>query len=79
MPSITWIIGPEPVGCADADALHRAYIEDIVGRYYGRPATREEIDREAAGPPAPDLMPPRGVASPPAVPACGCARPASRS
>lgn len=61
MPSITWTIAPEPVGCADAAELHRAYIEDIVGRYYGRPATREEIDQELAGTPASDLVPPRGV------------------
>lgn len=61
MPSrITWTIAPEPVGSADADALHRAYIEDIVGRYHGRPATPEEIDQEVADPAA-DLAPPHGV------------------
>lgn len=41
-------------------ALH-AYIEDIVSRYYGRPATPDEVRDELAGEPSADLVPPRGV------------------
>jgi GNAT superfamily N-acetyltransferase len=41
-------------------ALH-AYIEDIVSRYHGRPATPDEVRDVLADEPSDDLVPPRGV------------------
>ncbi|MBG6212215.1 MAG: GNAT family N-acetyltransferase [Cryobacterium sp.] len=37
------------------------YYEDIVGRYYGRPATRPEVLDAQAGYPSDDLAPPTGL------------------
>ncbi|NLU72400.1 GNAT family N-acetyltransferase [Streptomyces sp. HNM0575] len=59
--SRTWTIGPEAVGGEDAVALQRAYLDEVVTRYYGRPATREEVDEEFAGTSATELTPPRGL------------------
>lgn len=56
-----WTVAPEPVTGEDAVALSRAYLDDIIGRYYGRPATAVEIDEEYALMPVRDLAPPRGV------------------
>jgi GNAT superfamily N-acetyltransferase len=58
---MSWTVTPEPVGGEDAVALHRAYLDEVVARYYGRPATREEIDEEFAGLSGADLTPPRGA------------------
>ncbi|PRY40706.1 putative N-acetyltransferase YhbS [Umezawaea tangerina] len=38
----------EPVGSADATALLRGYLLEIIGRYWGRPSTEEEVDAELA-------------------------------
>jgi GNAT superfamily N-acetyltransferase len=61
MSGMSWTIGPEAAGSEDASALHRAYVDEVVSRYYGRPATREEVDEELAGMSAAELTPPRGV------------------
>ncbi|MCH6162102.1 GNAT family N-acetyltransferase [Streptomyces marispadix] len=58
---MSWTINPEAVGDEDAVALHRAYLDEVVSRYYGRPATREEVDEELAGMSAAEITPPRGV------------------
>ncbi|GLY65968.1 hypothetical protein Atai01_25870 [Amycolatopsis taiwanensis] len=56
-----WTIEPSPVDHPDATAVMRDYLEDVAGRYYGRPATAEEVDRALAAEPADDLVPPSGV------------------
>ncbi|GAB2797506.1 hypothetical protein GCM10027091_31440 [Streptomyces daliensis] len=58
---MNWNIAPASVGTAEADAVLRAYIDDIAGRYYGRPATPEEIDTALAESPSDDLAPPHGA------------------
>lgn len=58
---MTWTIAPEAATGEDAVALHRAYIDEVVTRYYRRPATPEEIDEEFAGMSPAELTPPRGV------------------
>lgn len=58
---MTWTIAPEAATGEDAVTLHRAYIDEVVTRYYRRPATREEIDEEFAGLSPEELTPPRGV------------------
>ncbi|RAJ71839.1 acetyltransferase (GNAT) family protein [Streptomyces sp. Amel2xB2] len=58
---MTWAIAREPAVGGDAVALHRAYLDEVVSRYYGRPATPTEIDEEFAGMSPADLTPPRGV------------------
>jgi GNAT superfamily N-acetyltransferase len=61
MSGMSWTITPEAAGGEDAVALHRAYLDEVVSRYYGRPATREEVDEELAGMSAGELTPPHGV------------------
>ncbi|WP_229376046.1 GNAT family N-acetyltransferase [Streptomyces spirodelae] len=61
MTGVTWIIRPEPIDSPDAVATVRAYIREIAGRYYGRPATEQEIDAALAGEPDDGLVPPKGV------------------
>lgn len=56
----SWTIAPLPVGHPDSAALLRAYYDDIVGRYHGRRATREEVDAALAEEPSDDLAPPTG-------------------
>jgi GNAT superfamily N-acetyltransferase len=43
-----WTVTPEGVDAADAVALLRAYLLEIIGRYWGRVATEQEVDRELA-------------------------------
>ncbi|KAA9165738.1 GNAT family N-acetyltransferase [Amycolatopsis acidicola] len=54
-------ITPVPVGHPDAVAVLRAYIGDIAGRYYGRPATEAEIEQALADEPSDHLQPPGGL------------------
>lgn len=44
-----------------ARRILRAYYEDIVGRYYSRPATGDEIDEAIRQGPSDDLAPPTGL------------------
>jgi GNAT superfamily N-acetyltransferase len=41
-------VAPEAVDTADAVALLRAYRLEIIGRYWGRVATEQEVDQELA-------------------------------
>ncbi|MFE0464282.1 GNAT family N-acetyltransferase [Kitasatospora sp. NPDC058965] len=40
-----WTVTPVPVDHPDAVAVVRAYLTEIVGRYWGRPATGAEVDQ----------------------------------
>lgn len=52
-----------PVSLADPEAhdVLRAYLAEIVSRYWGRPATAAEVDREMVEDPSDDLAPPTGT------------------
>jgi len=59
---------PEPVlievvapDASAASEILRSYIDDVASRYYGRPATDEEIDASLREDPSIDLAPPSGV------------------
>ncbi|WP_338146384.1 GNAT family N-acetyltransferase [Streptomyces boncukensis] len=58
---MNWKITPADIESAEAVATVRAYVDDIASRYYGRPATGEEIDTALAEEPDDELAPPRGV------------------
>ncbi|MBQ0866834.1 GNAT family N-acetyltransferase [Streptomyces sp. A73] len=60
MAGVTWTVRPEPVESPDAIATVRAYIREIAGRYYGRPATEQEVDAALAAEPDDELVPPKG-------------------
>lgn len=57
---VTWTIQPEPRTSPDAVAAVRAYLREIAGRYWGRPATEQEVDAVLAEEPDDELVPPRG-------------------
>lgn len=44
-----------------AQRVLRAYIEDVAGRWYGRPATSTEVDQSLREDPSDHLQPPTGV------------------
>lgn len=48
-------------GSPEADAIVRAYLTDVASRYYGRPATPEEVDRALRDEPYADLEADTGV------------------
>ncbi|MFK3979205.1 GNAT family N-acetyltransferase [Micromonospora sp. NPDC050397] len=54
-------ISPARPDSAAGRAILRAYFDDIVGRYHGRPATADEIDRVLIDEPSDDLVPPVGL------------------
>lgn len=56
-----WTITLTPIGHPDAVAVLRAYFDDIVSRYHGRPATAAELDAAMLDDPSDDLAPPTGV------------------
>ncbi|MFD4192133.1 GNAT family N-acetyltransferase [Amycolatopsis thermoflava] len=56
-----WTINPVPVTDPAAQAILRAYFDDIASRYYGRPATVAELDTAMADDPSDDLVPPTGL------------------
>ncbi|MGP3973299.1 GNAT family N-acetyltransferase [Streptomyces sp. 8N114] len=58
---MTWTIKPEPVTAPDSVATIRAYLDEIVGRYYERPATEQEIDAALVAEPDDELVPPKGA------------------
>ncbi|MGH3247138.1 MAG: GNAT family N-acetyltransferase [Trebonia sp.] len=45
----------------EARRILRAYFDDVASRYYGRPATRDEIAAAMSEDPSDDLAPPRGL------------------
>ncbi|GGW75709.1 GNAT family N-acetyltransferase [Streptomyces xantholiticus] len=55
-----WTMAPEPFDTPDATALRRAYYHDVASRYWGRPATTEEVDEGLTGDGARRLTPPTG-------------------
>ena len=57
---MAWTIAPAPLDGAEAAAVLRAYFDDIVGRYLGRPATDEETDGALADWPTHGLAHPDG-------------------
>ncbi|MFI8994944.1 GNAT family N-acetyltransferase [Streptomyces sp. NPDC053542] len=56
-----WAVGAEPVASAEAAGVLREYLAEVASRWYGRPATDEELDRAIAEDPVDDLTPPGGV------------------
>ncbi|HWG63541.1 MAG TPA: GNAT family N-acetyltransferase [Streptosporangiaceae bacterium] len=48
-------------GSAEARQALTAYFRDIMGRYYGRPATDAEVRAAMAADPSDDLVPPAGL------------------
>src|SRR5262249_14199701 len=56
-----WTIALAPIDHPDSVAAIRDYLEDVAGRYYGRPATAQEIDQALALEPGDDLQPPGGI------------------
>ncbi|WP_406381143.1 GNAT family N-acetyltransferase [Streptomyces sp. NBC_01618] len=57
---MTWTVAPEPFDCPDAALLRRDYYDEVASRYWGRPATAEEIDKGLTGDGADRLVPPTG-------------------
>ncbi|MER6617610.1 GNAT family N-acetyltransferase [Streptomyces xantholiticus] len=55
-----WTMAAEPFDTPDATALRRAYYHDVASRYWGRPATTEEVDEGLTGDGAWRLTPPTG-------------------
>ena len=57
-PELIEVVAPSaPV----AEQVLRTYLADVAGRYYGRPATRQELDSALREDPSDDLEPGRGV------------------
>lgn len=56
-----WTI--EPIAAADpaARAILREYFDHVASRYYGRPATRAEVEQAMVDEPSDDLVPPTGL------------------
>jgi GNAT superfamily N-acetyltransferase len=59
MPGLSFVVA-DP-GSPTAAALLREYYDDIVGRYYGRPALPAEVDGALADEPSSDLQADTGV------------------
>ncbi|MEB3367184.1 GNAT family N-acetyltransferase [Saccharopolyspora mangrovi] len=55
-----WKVVPEAVDAPLALALLREYTDEMASRYYGRPATRAEVDEAIAEDPNDGLHPPAG-------------------
>ncbi|MCT2593050.1 GNAT family N-acetyltransferase [Streptomyces sp. N2-109] len=56
-----WTLAPVPVAHPEAVAVLRVYIEELAERFYGRPATEQEIEDALVKEPSDDLAPPGGV------------------
>ncbi|MFD7616527.1 GNAT family N-acetyltransferase [Streptomyces sp. NPDC059802] len=57
---MTWTLTPEPFDSPDASLLRRDYYDEVASRYWGRPATAEEIDEGLTDDGADRLVPPTG-------------------
>ncbi|MER5277601.1 GNAT family N-acetyltransferase [Streptomyces sp. NPDC002809] len=57
---MTWTVNPERFDSPDAALLRRDYYEEVASRYWGRPATVEEIDEGLTDDGAERLVPPTG-------------------
>ncbi|WP_376771980.1 GNAT family N-acetyltransferase [Amycolatopsis dendrobii] len=56
-----WKISEIGPGQAEASAILREYMDEVASRYYGRPATRAEVDAALADEPSADLVAPTGA------------------
>ncbi|MDY7526356.1 MULTISPECIES: GNAT family N-acetyltransferase [unclassified Cryobacterium] len=61
MPALPILISATSPTSAEAKDVSFRYYEDIVGRYHGRPASRQEILDAQAGYSSDDLVAPRGI------------------
>ncbi|MFE4449841.1 GNAT family N-acetyltransferase [Streptomyces sp. NPDC056796] len=57
---MTWTVTPEHFGSPEAALLRRDYYDEVASRYWGRPATSEEIDEGLRDDGAGLLAPPTG-------------------
>lgn len=57
---MTWTVTPERFDSPDAALLRRDYYDEVASRYWGRPATVEEIDEGLTDDGAGLLVPPTG-------------------
>ncbi|MCX5139988.1 MULTISPECIES: GNAT family N-acetyltransferase [unclassified Streptomyces] len=57
---MTWTVTPEHFDSPDAALLRRDYYDEVASRYWGRPATAEEIDEGLTDDGAEQLVPPTG-------------------
>ncbi|WP_405688202.1 GNAT family N-acetyltransferase [Streptomyces sp. NBC_00057] len=57
---MTWTVAPEPFDSPDAALLRRDYYDEVASRYWGRPATAEEIDEGLTDDGADRLVRPTG-------------------
>lgn len=60
MTGMTWTTAPEPFDSPDAALLRHDYYDEVASRYWGRPATAEEIDEGLTDDGADRLVPPTG-------------------
>ncbi|MFE9859864.1 GNAT family N-acetyltransferase [Streptomyces sp. NPDC005780] len=58
---MTWTMTPERFDSPDAALLRRDYYDEVASRYWGRPATAEEIDEGLTDDGAEKLVPPAGA------------------
>lgn len=56
-----WTIAPTPVDSHEAAATIRGYVAELADRYYGRPATAEEVDEALGEEPDAGMAPPHGL------------------
>ncbi|UKD53928.1 GNAT family N-acetyltransferase [Amycolatopsis sp. FU40] len=61
MRDVDWKISEIGPGQAEASAILREYMDEVASRYYGRPATRAEVDEALADEPSADLVAPTGA------------------
>ncbi|MFH8474935.1 GNAT family N-acetyltransferase [Streptomyces sp. NPDC018000] len=57
---MTWTVAPDAFDSPDAALLRRDYYDEVASRYWGRPATAEEVDEGLTGDGADRLAPPTG-------------------
>ncbi|MGW8888211.1 GNAT family N-acetyltransferase [Streptomyces sp. NPDC055749] len=57
---MTWTVAPERFDSPDAALLRRDYYDEVASRYWGRPATRQEIEEGLTDDGANRLVPPTG-------------------
>lgn len=60
MHHMTWTMAPERFDSPDAALLRRDYYDEVASRYWGRPATAQEIDEGLTDDGAERLAPPTG-------------------
>ncbi|MGP3633831.1 GNAT family N-acetyltransferase [Streptomyces sp. 24-1644] len=58
---MTWTVAPERFDSPDAALLRRDYYDEVASRYWGRPATDQEIEEGLTDDGAERLVPPTGA------------------